>query len=312
MNTLDQTYPDPNPNPITKCKKPERVKERVARNPLKCEPTPRTHFQHDQKWVYAVPPGEEFPDRWKYSEDRPLMEQFASLKKGVAEDEAREKGHRDRIKAFQDTQAMLAAQSCRDSVRESARASARSTGRSSARESARPEGGTGRLQESGTGRSTSRSDNPFRSARSTDRSEKDLTRFPVAALQSLGHDHPDILAKARAQRAVKYVTTLKNPLEPPSYNSISSRQSFFPAGTNNHSHSGDSQNQTKKSKNKDNAKSSGKILVTSRELDTSRMKESLNNLVDELAKTDAQIARQELKIALAPKVKTFDKKSSKK
>mmetsp|Transcript_11582 Transcript_11582/g.18907 ORF Transcript_11582/g.18907 Transcript_11582/m.18907 type:complete len:310 (-) Transcript_11582:117-1046(-) len=309
MNSLGQAYPDPNPNPITKCKKPVYVKERAARNPLRCEPTPRTHFQHDQKWVYAVPPGEEFPEKWKNSEDRPLMEQFASLRQGVAEDEAREQGHRDRIKAFQDSQAMFAAQSCRESVRESARSSARSTGRSSARESARPEGATGRLQESGTGRSTSRSDNPFRSARSTGRSEKDLTRFPVSALQTLGHEHPDILAKARAQRAAKYVTTLKNPLEPPSYNSISSRQSFFPAGTNNH---GNSQNQTKKSKRKDNARSSGKILVTSRELDTSRMKESLNTLVDELAKTDAQIARQELKIALAPKVKTFDKKSSKK
>ena len=50
--------------------------------------------------------------------------------------------------------------------------------------------------------------------------------------------------------------------------------------------------------------------MTSRDVDTARMKESLNSLVDELAKTDAQIARQELKIALAPKVKTFDKKHS--
>ena len=169
------------------------------------------------------------------------------------------------------------------------------------------------MQDSATGRSTCRSDNPFGSARSTARSE-DLTKFPVSALQSLGYEHPDILAKARAQRAVKYVTTLKNPLEPPSYNSISSRQNFFPAGTNNHkAAAGDDKKQTKTSKRDSashHARSSGKIVVTSRDVDTSRMKESLNSLVEELAKTDAQIARQELKIALAPKVKTFDKKSS--
>ena len=131
----------------------------------------------------------------------------------------------------------------------------------------------------------------------------------------MGHEQPGILAKSRAQRAAKYVTSLKNPLEPPSYNSISSRQNFFPAGTNNHQSAASTDklnnSRTKKGKGESqNARSSGKILMTSRDVDTARMKESLNSLVDELAKTDAQIARQELKIALAPKVKTFDKKHS--
>jgi hypothetical protein len=245
------------------------------------------------------------------------MENFESLRRGVAADDEKVRAHNARIKAFQDTQAMLAAQSVKVTVRESARSSARESARESGRttgrssrvdDSARQEDGSARLPASSTGRSTCRSDNPFASARSTSRSQKDLSSFPASSLKGLQHEHPDILAKMRAQRAVKYVTTLKNPLEPPSYNSISSRQGFFPAGTNT-LHPEDSKKQSKDKTAKQNAaRSSGKIVVTSRNLDTSRMKESLNTLVDELAKTDSQIARQELKIALAPKVKTFDKK----
>ena len=222
------------------------VKERKARNPLRCERTPRTHFQEEQKWIYSVPPGEEFEDRWKYDRvDRPLMENFQSLQTKVAGDDARRMAHETRIKAFQDTKAMLAAQSVKESVRESARSSARGSARSSVGDgtgrsvtssrmgdSARQDLGSGRVPASNTGRSTTRADNPFGSARTTSRSEKDLTSFPASSLKGLQHEHPEILAKMRAQRAAKYVTTLANPLVPPSYNSISSRQGFFPAGTN--------------------------------------------------------------------------------
>lgn len=241
------------------------------------------------------------------------MENFASLRQGVADDDECVRGHHARIKAFQDTQAMLAAQSALVSVRESARNSARDSARSTARGD-----DTGNFPDTATARSTCRSDNPFASARSTNRSEKDLTTFPMSALQSMGHEHPDILAKARAQRAVKYVTTLKNPLVPPAYNSVSSRQGFFPAGTNTlhttpaaaAASVAEKKKQSQRLSNSQNARSSGKIVATSRDVDTSRLKESLNSLVEELAKTDAQIARQELKIALAPKVKTFEKKQS--
>lgn len=326
MDWIYNPYPDANPNPITKCVKPIHVKERKARNPLGCERTPRTHFQEEPKWCYAVPPGEEFEDKWKYDQvDRPLMENFESLRSKVAGDDARVKAQEARIKAFHDTKAMLAAQSTKDSVRESARSSARGSARSSVggedtgrslassrmSDSARHEMGSSRVPASNTGRSTCRSDNPFASARNSSRSQKDLSSFPASSLKGLQHDHPEVLAKMRAQRASKYVTSLANPLIPPSYNSISSRQGFFPAGTNTlHPVPSDDDKKNKKNKKKD----SGKILVTSRNLDTAEMKESLNLLVSELAKTDSQIVRQELKIALAPKVKTFDKKqkSSKK
>ena len=291
------------------------MKERIARNPLKCEKTPRTHFENQGKWNYSVPPGEVFPDKWNYeASQRPLMENFESLRRNVADDEAKVQAHHDRIRKFQDTQAKLAAEPYQVTVRESARGSARSTGRSSrVNESARCENESSRFPDSETGRtgrSTTRS-NAFGTSRTTARSEKDLTTYPVSSLKSLEHEHPEILAKMRAQRAAKYVTSLKNPLEPPSYNSISSRLGFFPAGTNNlHPPRDDKMKKTKGKRGDTN--SSGKIIVTTRDLDTSRMKESLDSLVDELAKTDSQIARQELKIALAPKVKTYDKKGTKK
>ena len=281
------------------------IKERKARNPLQCEKTPRTDFQKDKYWDYSIPPGETFPDKWNYAtEYRPLLEQFGSLQEKVKKDEDMVRAHNARIKAFQDSQATQPQQSSRLSCRETARDSSRSTGRGSARETARETGRscseTHRDADASTARFSQRSDNPFGSGRSTSRSEKDLTSFAPSTLKSLQHDHPEILAKMRAQRAVKYVSSIANPLDPPSYNSISSRKSFFPAGTNSLHH----EKEEAKTRHK---KHSGKIVLTSRNVDTSRMKESLNSLVDELEKTDSQIQRQELKIALAPKVKTYDK-----
>jgi hypothetical protein len=264
------------------------------------EKTPRTHFQKS-KWTYDVPEGEKPKKRWNEPDnEESIVAMFGSVKAKVAKEKERERQYEERIRKFEETKKLEAAgvlpssRTCR-SVRESGR-SAGETGRSESWETSRS-AMPGITEGSETGRYPT--DRPL-----TER-EMSLANIPVAAMMTMQLDHPEILAKMRAERAAKFVGTLKNPLEPPDKASMSSRGNFRPGGSLKHNEAILNKTSTKGGKTKPPPAT---IVVSARDVDTARMKESLGNLVAALEDTDQQIARQNLKIALAKKVKTFDKK----
>jgi hypothetical protein len=169
--------------------------------------------------------------------------------------------------------------------------------------------GTGRTAL--TGRESSRyGDNPQLSER-----QKSLTDFNATAVKSLQTSHPEVLAKYRAERAMKFVESLPNPLAPPEYNPVSTRGAFRPGGSIKYLNTsipeeefGRSKAHSKKGTSTKSLQTSGGLVVTARDVDTARMKESLKSLVNALQDTDQQIAKQELKIALSKKVKTYEKR----
>eukprot|EP01041_Mallomonas_annulata_P008614 gene8614-17775_t len=102
-----------------------------------------------------------------------------------------------------------------------------------------------------------------------------LTDMKVSTFKSLAEDHPEILAKYRAERAAKFVTNEQGKEIKKTYGNFQS------APLSNRSSS---------SRNR-----------CSTALETSRMKEQLDVITHELEKTNEQIARQQLKIGLKSK-----------
>lgn len=150
--------------------------------------------------------------------------------------------------------------------------------------------------------------------------DKTLLDFPVTSLKNLQSTHPEILAKLRAERAAKYVESLNNPLNPPEYDHVSARNAFRPGGgTLKYNNSGEFPElrvtQKKKSNNSNPSSSAGTARgaagTSTEPLTTERIKDNLKSLVKILEETDHEIARQDLKIALAKKVPTYEKKGPK-
>ena len=277
------------------------VKARNTRNPILAEKTPRTHYQ-TKKWKYDVPKGEEPKSRWKEPEkEDSIVASFGSVKHKVALEKEREEAYLERIRKFEESQKYAAMASSRG-------------GESSRFIEGTARTGTGRMDTSRfetvrSGTTTSREETE-RSARPATQREVPLSSIPLAAMRSLQTDHPEILRKMRAERAATYVNSLKNPLQPPDKASMSSRGEFRPGGSLKHSEAVLQRGKHKTSSG--DVRPSPTIVVTARDVDTARMKESLSSLVTALEDTNQEIARQNLKIALSKKVKTFDKKSSKK
>jgi hypothetical protein len=152
--------------------------------------------------------------------------------------------------------------------------------------------------------------------------EKTLFEYPITSIKTLQSSHPEILSKVRAERAAKYVEQLSNPLVPPDYSHVSSRTAFRPGGGSvNHNHTrelpgkrggGESGSKTLKGTGSAVVRSSGsgREPTVSEAMNTERMKESLKSLVKALEETDSELARQDLKIALAKKVNTFEKRGT--
>lgn len=259
------------------------------------EKTPRTHYQKT-KWTYDVPEGEKPKKRWNEPDhEDSIVSMFGSVKDKVAKEKERERQYEERIRKFEESKKLEA----EGIVSSRAIRSARETGRSS---------------RGVEGYDTNRSEMPSITERSetgrlpTDRpptkQETSLLNIPVSAMMSMQVEHPEILAKMRAERAAKFVGSLKNPLEPPDKASMSSRDCFRPGGSLKHKDA-----ILNKSASKGKVKPTATVVLSARDVDTSRMKESLGHLVAALESTDQEIARQNLKIALSKKVKTFDKRS---
>mmetsp|Transcript_12267 Transcript_12267/g.18589 ORF Transcript_12267/g.18589 Transcript_12267/m.18589 type:complete len:293 (-) Transcript_12267:166-1044(-) len=280
---------------------PRIIKARENRNPILAEKTPRTVYQ-SKKWNYDIPKGPEEKRRWvePIKEDS-IISMFDSVKDKVAAERLREEAYEARMKEFERKQ----------SLPQEPQVSTRSTSRSSHPcDSTRI--GSGRTARTETNR-TGREDYEQQSGRMPSVREKSLSDFPVGALMTMQKERPEVLAKRRAERAAKFVQSLKHPLDPPDHQSMSSRVPFRPGGTSTLLPTSDTKpkgNGGGKYKTKTATTATG-IAVSARDVDTARMKESLKSLVDALENTEQEIARQDLKIALSKKVKTYEKKGSK-
>jgi hypothetical protein len=304
------------------------MKERPSRNPLLAEKTPRTVYQNT-KWSYDPPQGQKAPDKWNYdSEEIGLVSQLGSMAERVKKEKAREDQYRQKIKQFEDQQQQLGVGNG------TARGS--STGRLTGRQhqdSSRAGGdgnGDGNLSTIRTATETARSNDPYAHPSSSrgllqpileggamSTRGKTLSDFPVTSTKTLQASHPEILSKLRAERAAKYVESLAHPLDPPDYSHVSARVPFRPGGGSMRLQQARELPGGKRATGAGPGRGGGKGSSRSggqREeppLSTERMAESLKSLVRALEETDSEIARQDLKIALAKKVKTFEKKGPK-
>jgi hypothetical protein len=316
------------------------MKERAARNPLLAEKTPRTMYQ-DMKWSYDPPKGQKAPDKWNYSsEEVGLVSQLGSMAEKVKKEKAREDQYQQRMKLFEEQQRTKDMGGAGNGT-----ARGGSTGRLTGRLSGR--GGAGddsagvlssvRSAATETGRSdvSSRLDYPYPSssssrsllqpiqegsaALSSSMKGKTLSDFPVSSTKTLQASHPEILSKLRAERAAKYVESLSHPLDPPDYSHVSARVPFRPGGGSVKLQQGvrELPGGVKRGPGAGGGKGEGgrsdgrRSQRLEEPLSTERVAESLKSLVKALEETDSEIARQDLKIALAKKVKTFEKRGPK-
>lgn len=121
-----------------------------------------------------------------------------------------------------------------------------------------------------------------------------LSTQKVSSLKSLRSSNPEILEKWRAKRAASYVVTQKHPLEPPTQRELTSKP-FKPSGSLSTDSAGEAVVVPRASGKSGNSKRRG---TGDGPLESSRMRGSLGPLLDALKKTEADIERQELKIAL--------------
>lgn len=292
---------------------------RAPRNPVLAEKTPRGVDY--SKWDYSVPAGKPTEERWQ---DQPstlqLLAKFSSQQERLKKEKEMMDAYYKRIKDFEDNERRLQILASNAPVAVSQQPSARagenssnninnSSSLGSARE---PEWLTTQrsAQSLLTGRSSLAGGATGRSDMSTSRL---LEHVPVKDLRTLQLQHPDILSRLRAKRASKYLGTLllpggaqADPLAPPPVRTTSDRDQFRPAGLlyRHPEHPTSTEKKTRPPKDTKPLKSFEKEV---RSMQPSELKASLNCVLSELDKTENEIARQTLKIALSKKVKTFEK-----
>lgn len=293
---------------------PRVIGARASRNPVLAEKTPRTIYQN-KKWTYEPPKAEKIQDKWNYIEDEVgLVSMLGSMTDKVAKEKARIDLYNQKIKQFEDQQQkqQLTIRTGRSTLQDNNNqqqqqqlSSRIETGRSQS---------TSRLLDSSR-IETDRTINSSRSLQPINQSARDkssLIDFPVTSLKTLQSSHPEILAKLRAERAAKYVESLNNPLYPPEYDHVSARGAFRPGGgTLKYSNTGEFPELRvthKKKSNSNNINGNNRNTTPEEPLTTDRIKDNLKSLVKILEETDNEIAKQDLKIALSKKVKTYEKK----
>lgn len=111
-------------------------------------------------------------------------------------------------------------------------------------------------------------------------------------------ENPELLDKWRAKRAANFLNRQKHPEYPPTSRDLTARP-FKGGGSTEYGVSEKYENKNKKASN--SKKSS------SHHHNPGQMTESLDTLMEELKKTDAEIERQQLKISLKSKTKGYEK-----
>lgn len=132
---------------------------------------------------------------------------------------------------------------------------------------------------------------------------KKLNALQISKIKTVGDAHPEILEKWRAERAAAFIATQKDPTQPPQMRTIGER-AFKPAGSINRS-------------TKNSTTGTQKRRVSSRDetMNSSDVTGALSDvnvahLLQELEKTEDELARQQLKVALKSTSRKYGKGKS--
>ena len=257
---------------------------RKTRNPIMMEKTPRKEKVLENFHPGEVPEQLKKKERWVYEEsDATIMSKFNSQKNKFAAQAALSTNYNSSVDAFN---GMM--QQRKDDAAEAAEAKRKEE-----------EAALGNMSARSSARScyTARSDVSGLTARS-ELMEPTGEVMTTAAMKFISSNNPEVCAKVRAERAAKYVGSLAKPIYPPTYRPVSGRDVFKPSG------SFKIQDPEELVKKKGTRR---RPPPPETPLDTSRLKESLGQLMEELESTNNELARQELKIALNNKTKGYER-----
>lgn len=280
-------------------------KERPGRNPILAERTPRRNFIG---WEFRPPPAAEDPPRWHEPEQAmSILDMLSSQQKKINAERKWKQESDERIRLFEESvqkEKML-----------QLNMSPGSFGQDSTLVKVSSADNAGQGSNMETGRTfTSQNVETARSKKSTARyTRQELLDIPVSHMKSLQKTCPAVLSNYRAQRAQKFIQTVADP-DPraPRKKEEEYRISFRPPGKltryltdedreklNNHTR-----------KKNTNVRPKPPPILTPIPRSEADLLAELKKLTAALENTNEEIERQTLKIALAKKVKTFDKKST--
>lgn len=293
-----------------------------TRNPLRAEPTPRVDYKG---FNYNPPPAPKVEERWIYPEqDWGLMLKFSSQKQIYQELEETAKRCDDRIAEFRNRQQEPATgrQTAAGSMTQ--RESARTPKLDSPKESTEVTESARKFLDSVSGFETV-------PAKSSARQTEDATKN-IKALKILrAKNHPEIIEKYRAERAADFIRHQKHAFDAPTHRDLP-ESGFKPGGGCVNMDKVRDQRAMKQEEQKrhmqmhrENATNKGKIHGSGRAVmgsargsgvaeapvDTGRLKEQLSTLLDQLNKTEDELGRQELKIALNHKTYNYEREKKK-
>ena len=292
------------------------MKYAAYRNPLRGEKTPRKDWLIN--YDYSIPP---LPDhmkkeeKWVYPDsDWGIMGKFASQKPVYQSIYDREQNMKNMIEAFRASKAVQSQEGDTTERTGDGRSGSsinNNNNMNSSREYTKDTTGTEFTRTdyyAGSSDSTPRHSarlgaDPRRIvdeyAPATASANALLSTQKVSSLKSLSTSNPEILAKWRATRAASYVVKQKHPLEPPIQRDLTSRP-FKPSGTLTTDSSGEVVIAAIRGGRKEGrSKRGGGAGGSSGPIESSRTGGSLGPLLDALKKTESEIERQELLIALS-------------
>jgi hypothetical protein len=288
-------------------------KERPSRNVILAEKTPRRTFNG---WDFCPPPAPVEKPRWvEPDQPKSIMYMLASQKAKIQKEEQWMRESQERIRQFEVMSQELEKRKQEELKRQAELKSLQSTVLSTGRgdQSSRQQGISGSFQSDK--QQSGRSLEPDQSARSARERAKQSTfsleDIPASHLRGLQDTHPSVMNNYRALRAQAFLKNHPEGPEAPPPVQQEKRISFRPGGI-----------LTRKSDNIDTLKMTGSKSLSQSKFPKSavalqpiprtekELREELKTLVNALERTDEEIERQTLKIALAKKVKTYDKRSS--
>lgn len=252
----------------------------VGRNPILAQKTPRKDSSFDN----SVPNAPKSTERWHYPEtDWGLMAKFRSQKHIYDKILSMEQEYKEKVLEFNE-------RNNDEKIGNDIKSSARNVSSITITDS---------IDEIKSGRITERTPRVASS-----RKDSLLTYEPnqlfdhnISTFKVVGKSNPEILAKWRAKRAADFVLTQTHPLEPPTSRILSDKL-FKPAGVAPDSFA------NKEFAKKKKGNTSSTVIGP---VDTARLQEKLGSLMSALNQTESEIERQELKIALNNKAKTYQR-----
>lgn len=287
-------------------------KERPARNVILAEKTPRRTFNG---WDFCPPPAPVEKPRWvEPDQPKSIMYMLASQKAKIYKEEQWMRESQERIRQFEIMSQELEKRKqeelkCQEELKASQKYLS-DTNRGD--QSSRQLDGSKNIIR-GDERPTGRSIEPDQSsARERAKQSKfSLEDIPASHLRGLQDTHPSVMNNYRALRAKTFLKSHPEGPEAPPPVQQEKRISFRPGGIL--TRTTDKQDTLKLTASKSLSQSKfPKSVVALQAIPRTEkeLQEELKTLVSALERTDEEIERQTLKIALKKKVKTYEKRST--